>query len=692
MKNFTLLNEKCQPINIVLSIFIGCLCLSIPSITFAQSLKDTEGPVYTQLSNIPTLYIETQNHADITSKENYVRATINLIDGNKITTYDQLGIRGRGNSTWNLDKKPYRIKFDSKEKFLGNDHAKAKSWTLLANHSDKSLMRNAIASFIGTFAGQPFTAATQFVDLVLNDKYLGTYQISDQMEVRDKRVEITEQEEGLTANDNISGGYFLEVDGFATSEPVYFKTNKGITITIKSPDEEIISKDQINYIRNYINKFETALFSQNFTDAEQGYRQYVDESTLASWYIASELTANVDCFWSTYIYKDKDDPKIYWGPLWDYDIAFNNCVRAGDVTNALMTSRGFGSDLTKIWIVKMWNDPWFANLINNKWKEVVDAGIEEAILDYIDELADLLEESQELNFHIWPINKRVYDELRLFSTYREGVEYLKNFISAHIAYLTPTFEQAARSLTPPEPFDPAIDYFYTITNRGVSRRADVGTGNGICIWEPSADRLSQHWRFVANGEGYYQIINRDTELAVTDAATSSGNGYNTGAQLSQATPDITDPRQLWSITPASHENEMGYIIANAETNLAWNNSGGGTANGNSIITWLNDEDNPSKPLRQWYINRTNDKTTSLERFPNNGPEYYITYSRNDGMLHFRVEGGAELNGTASIISLDGKVLMQFKPSPDIDITSLPAGYYILSWVTAGKQRSLKFAR
>lgn len=651
-------------------------------------------PAYPQKSNVPTLYIETENGAPIQSKNgDYVKAVIHLVDGDDVTVYDKLGVRGRGNSTWGLAKKPYRIKFDKKQEFLGPDRAKAKSWTLLANHADKTLMRNAVAACIGTFAGQPFTAAAQFVDLVLNGQYLGSYQISDQMEIREKRVDITEQEEGLGADQNITGGYFLEVDGFASSEPVYITTNKGLAITIKSPDEDVISAAQIAYIKGYINRFEASLFSSDFTDPETGYRQYVDESTLASWYISSELTGNVDCFWSTYIYKEKDDPKIYWGPLWDYDIAFNNCNRTGEVTNSLMIDKGFGDNLTKVWVKRMWQDPWFANLINTKWKELVANGIEQHVLDYIDATAALLEESQRLNFSKWRIDERAYNEIKLFSTYSEGVEYLKRFITGHVSYLTTAFENAAASLTPPEPFEAEKDYFYNISNKGNARFVDVNDEGGVCIWTPTEGRSSQFWRFEPSENGTYRIINRLTDKAITDVAPENGPIYATGSQLEVADVDYDNQRQLWSIAPASNESGMGYVIQNALTGLAWNNSGGGSGDGNKIISWTSDSSNPSKPTRQWTITRTEEKQqTGMEGAPVNEIDYFITYDPTCGALHFGTIGAETLTGSAAILSLDGRMMLQFAPAETVDISGLTPGYYILSWTTGGKTRSLKFAK
>jgi spore coat protein CotH len=148
-----------------------------------------------RLTNLPHLYINTFTGNPIVSKTEQVWARMWLVDEQDVVTfYDSISIRGRGNSTWNMAKKPYRIKLQEKTKLLGNSRANAKKWTLLANHGDKTLMRNALASYIGDLCGQPFTPAAKFVDLTLNGAYQGCYQLSDQIDIRKKRVNIAEQD------------------------------------------------------------------------------------------------------------------------------------------------------------------------------------------------------------------------------------------------------------------------------------------------------------------------------------------------------------------------------------------------------------------------------------------------------------------------------------------------------------------
>lgn len=560
---------------------------------------------YTQLTNIPTIYIETFGNKAVTSKTNYIYATMTYIDGSKMTQYDSLQIRGRGNSTWNLAKKPYRIKFKESTKFLGKGYAKNKSWTLLANHADKSLLRNAVTFNMGEFLGQPFNPASHFVDLVLNGTYLGNYQVSDQVNVDKNRVEVFEQEEIATDTSNITGGYLIEIDGFGTNEKVNFRTNKNLIVSVKSPDDDIINAAQKDYIKEYINDFESSLFSSSFTDAENGYRATADSATLVSWYLATELSANVDGFWSTYIYKDRDDPKLYFGPLWDYDIAYNNCNRVGDVTNRDMIDAGFGSDLTKVWVKRMIQDPWFNDAVNNAWQQKLDEGLEEFLYNYIDSMATYLDRSQQKNYNRYSISSRVYNEIYLYSTYADYIDQLKRFIDQHIDFLTARFAERADEEGGDDepivlrPFELQDGYYYSIYNKGTNKVMDIANqsaeaGAGVVIWSPEYGRDTQMWKIVKVGD-YYQLINKGTGMAFNDPSPNS----NVGTPLNVAIPDETDERQLWQfITVNENDN---YNIVNVYTDHAINNSGGGAADGNNILSYTNDDRNAVSNNRQWRI-------------------------------------------------------------------------------------------
>ena len=586
------------------------LTLFVALITVAAGFS--QNGQYKLLTNVPAIYIDTFNGASVTSKENYIYATLTYVDGERITQYDSLKIRGRGNSTWNLAKKPYRIKFNESTKFLGKGYAKNKSWTLLANHSDKSLLRNAVTSKMGEFLGQPFNPAAHFVDLVLNGTYLGCYQVSDQVNVDNKRVEIYEQEEVPTDTTDISGGYLVEIDGFGTQEPYYFRTDKNIIVSIKSPDEDVIVNKQVNYIRDYINNFESTLFSNNYKNEASGYRAIADSATLVSWYIATELTANPDGFWSTYLYKDRANPKLFFGPLWDYDIAYNNCSRKGDISKYSIVDAAFGDDLTKIWVKRFIQDEWFNKAVNNAWKKAVADGLEQYLYNYIDSMVVYLDQSQAKNYTRYSIKNAVYDELYLYSTYEQYISQLKGFIDNRVDFLTTLFADRAGDdgggeegggngggeVIPPtlDPFELNSEYYYRVYNRGVNKVFDIDDVNGTSVvtWSPNFERRTQLWEIRRVGE-YYQFINSVTGLALSDPSPI----LTSGAQLTTAAPNEYDERQQWQLVTV---NENGnYNLINVCTKNVVNNSGGNSFDGNSVISYTNDDRNTISNNRQWRV-------------------------------------------------------------------------------------------
>lgn len=416
--------------------------------------SDNEGE-HVRLTNLPHVYINTLDGREVASKTEYTYATMWYVDEeDQVTRYDSIEIRIRGNSTsgispkpkfwkfwkWKLRKKeikrPYKLKFKEKEKLLGKGYAKARKWTLLANAYDKTLMRNAVTSEMGKFLGMRFNPAAKFVDLTMNDVFMGNYQISDQVEVRQHRVNVAKQDYPLSIESDITGGYLLEVDEFKKGN-CFITSCCQVPIRIRYPDDGKISDDQNQYICQYVEEFEAALFSEDFADSKKGYRKWVDSTSLVNWFIATEVSANIDGYFSVYFYKDSQDSLLYWGPLWDYDIAYGNDCRMDETSEKLMVDVAFGR--AKKWMNRMLQDPWFCDLVSRRYEEAVKYGLEDFLMQKIDSISELLQASQELNYHRWGIEKKMYRENVLHPTYGQYVQDLKEFISAHMAFLHTAF-------------------------------------------------------------------------------------------------------------------------------------------------------------------------------------------------------------------------------------------------------------
>ena len=673
------------------------LLLLLPSFLTTQ---DAVAQDLVQYTNLPTLYIDTYDGRAITSKSTYKLARMWRVEGDSVAFYDSLEIRGRGNSTWRLEKKPYRIKFPKKQKFLGKGHANARNWTLMANHVDKTLLRNALASFIAKRLGQVFVPSALHADVVLNGSYIGNYMISDHMEVHRKRVEIYEQEDVVTDDEtDISGGYFLLLDGTAGSDPVYFKTGvTGSLVSIKSPDEDVINAQQKSYIQRYVNNFEQRLFGNKYKDTLQGYRPVIDSLSMASYFLTVEYCANADGYYSIYFYKDRDDPKLYFGPCWDYDIAFNNCYRLGAFTEKMMINSAYGANQGRRWFSRAYSDPWFKQLCGRIWHRAIADGLMYDALEYVDSVAQHIDESQQLNFWRWDIQQRTHDELVLFSTYQEGVDYLKQFLVDHAAYLHSQLPNPEGLPFPNRelarnPLELSLERVYYIYNVGSANSVDFLTdgSNLVCGWEYDLDRkASQQWLIEPVTGDYYRIVSPDSKLAITDMAQEADGGYATGSQLKLTETDDNDDRQLWKFVPTANN----YCIENKQTKLAWNNSHGETKDGNPILSWKNNADNASKNTRQWYLVEgdelpDDDAIALLE----GDVDYRITYDPVAEEVFIRIPfDAANHQGIIRLFDMQGHLLATGTTSQPVSLSGQPNGIYLLSWTVQGHSRSIKFVK
>lgn len=392
-----------------------------------------KGQGYTQLTDVPTVYIETENGRSITSKEQYTKCTLTIVDGDSIATYPDTEIRGRGNSTWwNSDKKAYRIKFATKQKLLGRHFANARSWTLLANHGDKTMIRNALTYDLGRFMGMKFCPAARFVDVYLNGTYRGTYQLSDQVQAHKRRIDISEEE-----------GCILEVANENSREEPYITSSVyRITYNVKNPKDEFLTMQKRIAIGQWIEGMERAVRGNDFSDPERGYRAYIDEEDLVNWYVGAEITGNIDALYSIYMWKDADEQKMHFGPLWDLDIGYDNSSERS-LLREMEAYLGLWNRPYEQLLRRMWQDWWFANACADRLNELIANGLEQYLLDHIDSLSAAISQSQAENYRVWPINKEVFsfEKHRYYNNYQAYVDDLKNFVRVHIPYLQQAFEQ-----------------------------------------------------------------------------------------------------------------------------------------------------------------------------------------------------------------------------------------------------------
>ena len=416
----------------------------------------------------------------INSKDNYVDTYIELYDKTPDSSGEswwdsaekgKIEMRGRGNSTWVLPKKPFRMKFSEKFSPVGLNHAKEKSWTLLAQDMDKSLLRTHLAFEYSRALFDPqegyhdskailFTPASQYINVYLtgdyydsstgktrymDGEYLGLYQMSDQLERATGRVAVEKLEEADGDNpDKITGGYLIEADLHEGNHPTAMKK---IRFSYKYPKDDDFHQSQYDYISDFLNKAEQALYGPDFKDPQKGWRKYFDEKTLADFVIIKEFVGDMDGYTSIYAYKRRGHDKLFFGPIWDCDKGWDNDRRVPHSQyhplTSLMIHAGFWmpSNVQDDWFQHLWTDETFRAFVAKRWadkkeelKAVTDRVLREAPAD--------MAKAIEANFTVWPFYYQYSSEAKMpAQTYELEIQRIRDISAAREALLDNLFNR-----------------------------------------------------------------------------------------------------------------------------------------------------------------------------------------------------------------------------------------------------------
>lgn len=395
-------------------------------------------------NNVSIIEINTAGSAQIVSREEYLNASYTLYtykDGGYSIFTDSTEIKGRGNSTWDWPKKPFRLKLKTAKSLLSMPSNK--HWALLANFIDKTLSRNKVAMDLGSYLGLPYSPRSDVVELVVNGWHWGSYQLSEVPKISTDRVNITAIN---TKNENITGGVIFELDE-RLGEQYYFNTNQQLPVTIKEPDDlntanPIIASKHLNYVSKIFKNAEDALFSINFIDTLTGYKKYFNIESVYNWYLVQEIFKNVDISkYSVFFYIDtRNNNKITFGPLWDFDMS------SGAVEDP------FGIRVTdNVWINRFYQDSTFLNTVKSRWAKNRPYLLE-FITSKINENARKLHFSQQTNFNFWNeyygLIQEQYITFNQEDNYEDDIFYFKKWMNQRLSWLDKQFSTTPFSFMP----------------------------------------------------------------------------------------------------------------------------------------------------------------------------------------------------------------------------------------------------
>ena len=445
--------------------------------------------VFLNSSKLPTMFINTPEggldriHADKSHKEKGCTMLALNSKGNVDYDAELASMKGRGNSTWGYPKRLYNIKLNSKTKLFGME--KAKSWCLLANYEDLSLLRNQIIFSVGAEIGLRETPDCRSIDLYVNGEYKGVYLITEKVEINKNRVDIFDLEEAtedlnpdldfstLPAQGfcgkysgslestqrwyeipnepaDITGGYLMELElgSRYPNEASGFVTKRSQPVILKSP--EYATEAQIKYISGYWQEMEDALYSETgYNSLGKHYTEYIDIVSWAKQYLIQEWTSNWDAgLTSNYFYKDIDG-KLLAGPVWDFDTAIGNYegrdgTNLKDPTNLHAKSRNLrynslmGSDNIKATpniYALCYRHADFAQTVEEQMQAVFAPAakvmIESKYKEYVDEIKD----AAVMNAIRWNYYNTT-DTAAIADNYNSEINFIYDFIKTRTDFLS----------------------------------------------------------------------------------------------------------------------------------------------------------------------------------------------------------------------------------------------------------------
>lgn len=368
------------------------------------------------LSAIPELTITTTDPsiAEIPSKDYYLEGTLAVNGRGGYEDYTgKTEVKGRGNSTWGYLKKPYRLKLNKKAEICGL--GKAKNYVLLANHLDPTLMLNSVAFKIGRLLELPFTNHAIPVDVVLNGIYKGSYLLTEQIEVKENRVDLDE-----------NNSVMWELDSYWDDEPKFKSTAFNLPVMVKDPD---LTTEQFEYWKKDFNAFTTQFAKEPLEG--NSYVDMIDIESVAKFLITFNLVHNMEINHPKSVFLHKEgNGKYVMGPIWDFDWAYDyegTSNHFGRYNTPLFSSsmNGVGTAFFQRFL----QDSRVKAIYKRTWQDFKNNKLD-ALLQYVDDYAVMLKPSVERNSELWE-NTRSFDtKVKELKTWlRNRADYIDSEVS-----------------------------------------------------------------------------------------------------------------------------------------------------------------------------------------------------------------------------------------------------------------------
>lgn len=387
-----------------------------------------------------------------------IDADLEVLNYSGAKTSAPLTIKGRGNSSWNnAPKKSYTIKFEKKQNFL--DLGENKSFALVANYFDKTLLRNLASYELGKniFDKMPWNPGGKCVNLFLNNVYQGVYLAVETIKISKNRIDIPDISECTDLEKIDEYGFVLEVDT-RQDENFVFKTKRNVPFSLKEPDAadfgEDVKKEIEEAIQQKVQAAEDALYSESKDFS------CLDLDSFADWWLLEELAKNTDSnfYSSCYMYFNPEEKRFFMGPVWDFDLGWGNINSYNSFEDSVTgfkaeesvdkTSEDGSLIKYESWIAQLLKSSEFREKARNRWNELKpkieeyfgpENSTDSAYEKHFAALASPQNDAA-LNFERWPVlGKSVWkspSDSEKRKTYEAEKEFFIKWKNARIEWLS----------------------------------------------------------------------------------------------------------------------------------------------------------------------------------------------------------------------------------------------------------------
>jgi hypothetical protein len=494
--------------------------------------------------------------------------------------------------------------------------------------------------------------------MIIDGQYMGVYTLMEKVKRDKNRLDISKMTAQDNSGDELTGGYIIEMNPTG-AQPAWYSafapindatTDYNVEFKYVYPRSNEITDPQKNYIKNFIDEFESMLNGSSYNDPVTGYKSKINVDSFIDFLILNEFTGNYDSYGrSTYLYKEKNTKggKLHMGPPWDYDRTFGY---------DFPDTAGWVWEITNwywpfpFWWSKLWTDPEFKDRVACRWRSYrEDVLSEQKIIQRIDSLDNILQYAWSRNEKTWPDPNS--------KTHIDRVNDLKQFISGRLSWIDQ--ELNSGQLTLPE----------------VRMVADTTLCNGVIFDGKQPGNYFYNWR---PGPETSEIIFPESGLYTLEVSDSSGcftrKEINATVIKPNAnfTADVLSGTNQWALNAIDNSN------ADYQWDFGDGNSASGTGASHTFLSndlymvTLNVTDQTgcsntfTMPL---MVNSTGIETDIIQIYPNPTAQEIIVVA--DESLYGK---------TCWLTDLSGGVITQGRlagVNTRIDISSLASGTYIV---------------